>query len=216
MWSDSFNYWDALYGAKRDVVSGQSYGGGNQSLNVSGYSSARLTLSSQSYDQWVEFAYKPNFSAGEAATAFMLTTNGGQDGSWNIKMGLSWSGSAGTIYLGGLGGGFSASAPGTAVGGFTNGEWQTISFQTNYTNNTYKAFLGGNSTPSFTSATDATFLQVKTLVFSTITDTWANTGNFYVDGINISSDSIYVVPEPSTALLGGLGLLALLRRRRSA
>jgi hypothetical protein len=57
---------------------------------------------------------------------------------------------------------------------------------------------------------------VQTLVFSSATQSWTNTGNWYVDNINVGSDSIYVVPEPGSALLGGLGLLALLRRRRSA
>ncbi|MEK7952227.1 PEP-CTERM sorting domain-containing protein [Luteolibacter soli] len=33
-------------------------------------------------------------------------------------------------------------------------------------------------------------------------------------GLTVDSVSVYVVPEPATALLGGIGLLALLRRRR--
>ena len=36
----------------------------------------------------------------------------------------------------------------------------------------------------------------------------------YVDNILITGSPDFVVPEPSTALLGGLGLLCLLRRRR--
>lgn len=41
----------------------------------------------------------------------------------------------------------------------------------------------------------------------------AVTGNF--DEIRVGSSFASVIPEPSTALLGGLGLLALLRRRRA-
>ena len=39
-----------------------------------------------------------------------------------------------------------------------------------------------------------------------------DTGGFRIDGITFET---FVVPEPSAALLGGLGLLGLLRRRRA-
>jgi hypothetical protein len=39
--------------------------------------------------------------------------------------------------------------------------------------------------------------------------------NVTTSGVNFDSISLSVVPEPSAALLGGLGLLALLRRRRA-
>jgi hypothetical protein len=44
------------------------------------------------------------------------------------------------------------------------------------------------------------------------------TGNWNIDGINVGSDSIYVVPEPSTyaLVLGGIATLLLIRRRVQA
>lgn len=40
-----------------------------------------------------------------------------------------------------------------------------------------------------------------------------NQGDFEIDNINLY-DSAVAIPEPSTVLLGALGTLALLRRRR--
>ena len=201
-------YFLSGYDAAGTVVSGQSYNGGSQALNVAGYSTSRVTLDSPVQDQWFEFAFKPNFG-GTAATTWALTTRGGAGDAWGITMGLSWNGSAGTVYVGGIEGN------GTEIGSFTNGEWQTISFQTDNTAGSYNVFLGSSNT-SLGTFSPAGFSGVQTLVFSSATQSWANTGNWYVDNINVGSDSIYVVPEPGSALLGGLGLLALLRRRRSA
>lgn len=62
---------------------------------------------------------------------------------------------------------------------------------------------------------------VRTII-STRNPATANDGDFvgiYADvrgsGVLGSADSISVIPEPSVALLGGLGLLGLLRRRRA-
>jgi hypothetical protein len=208
-WSEKFL---SGYDAGGTVGSSESYSGGSQALNVAGYSTSRVTLASPVQDQWFEFAFKPNFG-GTAATTWALTTRGGSGDPWGIMMGLSWDGSVGTVYVGGIGAGVTGN--GTAIGSFTNGQWQTISFQTNNTIGDYKVYLGGNNTSLGTFA-PAGFNGVQTLVFSSATQSWANTGNWYVDNINVGSDSIYVVPEPGSALLGGLGLLALLRRRRSA
>ena len=179
---------------------------------MAGYSTSRVTLDSPVQDQWFEFAFKPNFGA-TAATTWALTTRGGSGDQWGIMMGLSWDGSVGTVYVGGIGAGVTGN--GTAIGSFTNGQWQTISFQTNNTAGSYNVFLGSSNT-SLSTFSPAGFNGVQTLVFSSATQSWVNTGNWYVDNINVGSDSIYVVPEPGSALLGGLGLLALLRRRRSA
>lgn len=56
----------------------------------------------------------------------------------------------------------------------------------------------------------------------TLAETSANavritiTDNFGLDRVGLSEVKFLAVPEPSAALLGGLGLLALLRRRRNA
>jgi len=43
---------------------------------------------------------------------------------------------------------------------------------------------------------------------------WWSSVNTGVTGITMLSTDVVSIPEPSAALLGGLGLLALLRRRR--
>jgi hypothetical protein len=210
-WSEKFL---SGYDAGGTVVSGQSYGGGSQALNVAGYSTSRVTLASPVQDQWFEFAFKPNFG-GTAATTWALTTRGGSGDQWGIMMGLSWDGSVGTVYAGGIGAGVTGN--GTAIGSFTNGQWQTISFQTDNISGAYDVFLGSNNT-SLGTFEPAGFNGVQTLVFSSATASWANTGNWYVDKINVGSDSIYVVPEPSTWLLVAVGLASavIFRRRRLA
>ena len=189
-WSEKFL---SGYDAGGTVVSGQSYGGGSQALNVAGYSTSRVTLASPVQSQWFEFAFKPNFTDGTPGTTWALTTRGGSGDAWGIMMGLSWNGSVGTVYVHGIGAGVTGN--GTAIGSFTNGQWQTISFKTNNTIGNYKVYLGGNST-SLGTFDPAGFNGVQTLVFSSATQSWENTGNWYVDKINVGSDSIYVLPDP--------------------
>jgi hypothetical protein len=185
-WSEKFL---SGYDDGGSVVSGQSSSGGGQALNVAGYRTSRVTLDSPVQDQWFEFAFKPNFTAGQAATTWALTTRGGSGDQWGIKMGLSWDGSVGTVYVGDIGAGVTPN--GTEIGNFTNGEWQTISFKTNNTIGNYKVYLGGNNTSLGTFA-PAGFNGVQTLVFSSATQSWANTGNWYVDNINVGAQSVYV------------------------
>jgi hypothetical protein len=156
---------------------------------VAGYQTSRVTLASPVQDQWFEFAFKPNFTNGTPATTWALTTRGGSADQWGIMMGLSWDGSVGTVYVGGIGAGVTGN--GTAIGNFTNGEWQTISFKTNNTIGNYKVYLGGNNTSLGTFA-PAGFNGVQTLVFSSATQSWENTGNWYVDNINVGAQSVYV------------------------
>jgi hypothetical protein len=185
--------WSELFLSGHDVggsvVSGQSSSGGGQALQVAGYKTSRVTLASPVQDQWFEFAFKPNFTNGTPATTWALTTRGGAGDAWGIKMGLSWDGSVGTVYVGDIGAGVTPN--GTAIGNFTNGEWQTISFKTNNTIGNYKVYLGGNNTSLGTFA-PAGFNGVQTLVFSSATQSWLNTGNWYVDNINVGAQSVYV------------------------
>jgi hypothetical protein len=204
-------YFLSGYDVAGSVVSDTS-NGGTQSLNVAGYSTSRVTLTRPVQDQWFEFAFKPNFG-GTAATTWALTTRGGSGDQWGIMMGLSWDGAVGTVYVGGIEGN------GTAIGSFTNGQWQTISFQTYNVAGAYDVFLGSSNT-SLGTFSPAGFNGVQTLVFSSATQSWANTGNWNIDGINVGEDSIYVtaVPEPSTyaLVLGGIATLLLIRRRVQA
>jgi hypothetical protein len=182
-------YFLSGYDVAGTVVSGQSYGGGSQALNVAGYQTSRVTLASPVQDQWFEFAFKPNFTNGTPATTWALTTRGAAGNAWGIKMGLSWDGSVGTVYVGDIGAGVTPN--GTAIGNFTNGEWQTISFQTDNSIGNYKVYLGGNNTSLGTFAPEG-FNGVQTLVFSSATQNWENTGNWYVDNINVGAQPVYV------------------------
>lgn len=206
VWSEFFL---SGYDTGGAVVSGQSYGSGNQALNVAGYKTSRVTLDTPAQNQWFEFAFKPNFGA-TAATTWALTTRGGPGDAWGIMMGLSWDGSAGTVYAGGIGAGVTGN--GTAIGSFTNGQWQTISFKTDNTDGSYDVFLGNNST-SLGKFSPSGFNGIQTLVFSSATQSWENTGNWYVDTINVGDSSIFV-PEPASLALIVFGAAALLRRRR--
>ena len=185
-WSEKFL---SGYDAGGTVGSSESYSGGSQALNVAGYSTSRVTLASPVQDQWFEFAFKPNFTNGTPGTTWALTTRGGSADQWGIMMGLRWDGSVGTVYVGGIGAGVTGN--GTAIGSFTNGQWQTISFKTNNTIGNYKVYLGGNST-SLGTFDPAGFNGVQTLVFSSATQSWDNTGNWYVDNINVGAQSVYV------------------------
>jgi hypothetical protein len=202
-WSEKFL---SGHDAGGTVGSSESYSGGSQALNVAGYQTSRVTLASPVQDQWFEFAFKPNFTAGQAATTWALTTRGGSGDQWGIMMGLSWDGSVGTVYVGGIGAGVTGN--GTAIGSFTNGQWQTISFQTHNTAGSYNVFLGSGNT-SLGTFSPAGFNGVQTLVFSSATQSWTNTGNFYVDGIRVGPSRLYVAPANlgygATDILGSVG-----------
>lgn len=87
-------------------------------------------------------------------------------------------------------------------GGFTTGVTQTISFTLD----------AGHANPfqygdPFDPTAEPWIIQINAIDFGSAAD---QTATFTVDNFNVT-----VVPEPSAALLGGLGLLALLRRRRA-
>ncbi len=81
-------------------------------------------------------------------------------------------------------------------------------------------------TTGTTGALDGNLAANRTAISSTINDLSVDNGaNFWIrwtdsdasgadDGLAIDDFSITAIPEPSATLLGGLGLLALLRRRR--
>lgn len=87
-----------------------------------------------------------------------------------------------------------------------------------------QAYWDGFSTPSFTGNSSGSFSQnAATVVMGTFTADAAfqdifiqETDGAGNDDTHLSAYTLYAVPEPSSAvLIGGVGLLSLLRRRRS-
>jgi len=72
----------------------------------------------------------------------------------------------------------------------------------------------GSSTATTYSYTDGKYLVVNAQFTADATDTTWIPGVNGNTGEQINAIRIVAIPEPSTTLLGGLGLLALLRRRR--
>jgi hypothetical protein len=73
-------------------------------------------------------------------------------------------------------------------------------------------FVTGSGSTSYTLLDSNVTLTDDTLFRFTFSDSGGAAGPAFVDNIVISS--VTAIPEPSVALLGGFGLLALLRRRR--
>ena len=113
-----------------------------------------------------------------------------------------------------------ASAVSTTVTGLTVGQNYTLSFDTAVRSGTpgspsMTVKVDGATLDTITAAVGTSYVT-KSYVFTAAGPTASllfdyagtvNTWGFMLDNVN-------VVPEPSAALLGGLGLLALLRRRR--
>jgi len=208
-------YYLSGYDGGGQVVAGESYGTGSQSLHLAGYGggSSVLTLDNKTVAPWFEFAFKPNFDGTDnAAITWARTTRGGKGDVIGVDLLLSY----GTGKI---------SFQGTEIGSFTNGQWQTISFcqqvveyppasGTYIYNGAVDIYLGSEKKATLDTGADYSGLQ--TMVFSSAESSWVHNGNWYIDSINVGDSSLFVVvPEPASLALIGLGAAALLRRRRS-
>ena len=70
---------------------------------------------------------------------------------------------------------------------------------------------GGNADATLTFGQNSAATEISQLEFTSVNFNQNGNSGYWLD--NVTVDSV-VVPEPTTALLGGLGLLTLLRRRR--
>lgn len=130
-----------------------------------------------------------------------------------------------------LGSGGSSSQPASisvVFNGLTSGQQYLVQWWTNNSaNGTIDSYLGLNNTTA-TSNLNAVTLDANTTnvvggLGQYVTGTFTATGTSQsmslaatgTDAPLISAFQVRAVPEPSAALLGGLGLLALLRRRRN-
>lgn len=188
--------WAGCYASGYDVAGKvddtESYGNGTQSMRVAGYQTSRLELNEPVVNQWFEFAFRPNFKDGIPGTAFALTTRGAKDDIVGISVGLEWDGEKGRILLNvyvptGEGG---WASEGTEIGTFTNEKWQTISFRANNSKGTYEVFLGKDPIGSF-QPSQGHFNGIKTIVFSTATGNWEQTGDWNIDAIHVGEEPVH-------------------------
>lgn len=159
-----------------------------------------------------------------------LFTKTGTDTTWATWLQLSNNSTArdNDVRIGIADGGFSARIEDAASNTETNGDFGT------YTNGTTVMVVGkvdfnvsgnndqltvwvdptGFETSSNTNTIGGQDIGWVTPTFA-LTETLAlSGGDGFIDDIRIGSTWASVIPEPSTALLGGLGMLCLLRRRR--
>lgn len=124
-----------------------------------------------------------------------------QNGQWSSH-------TSSTITLTGLGAGTMIDLYVYSAAGHTTGQGGQFTFGA-----TTKTTSAGNDIET-SYIENVNYVKFATLVADgsgTISGTWADTAD---QGSVLNGLQIQVVPEPSAALIGGLGLLALLRRRR--
>ena len=106
----------------------------------------------------------------------------------------------------------------TSVTGLVNGEEYTLSFDTAARSGAFGTItvdVDGTQVGSFNQTVGTSYVtQSYTFTATGPTATVAFNYGATLNGNGYMLDNVTVIPEPSTALLGGLGLLALLRRRR--
>lgn len=121
-----------------------------------------------------------------------------------------------TAYYGAIGTDVATNGDGTAIEGGWNGQMRQYFVIGTITS------TGGDvdvTLDYYRDAYDGVAETSRTISLGTVNDTF-NTLTFKADGgmnldeLRVADDFTSVLPEPSTALLGGLGLLCLLRRRR--
>lgn len=184
-------FFASAYDIAGSVVENDSAKEGSQCLHLSGYQTSHLTLPEAATNQWFEFAYRPNFREGTPGTAWVCTTRGDKADAAGIWIGLQWDGEIGIVVVAsGIPAGDGA-ASGTEIGAFTNDQWQTMSFQTDNFSGSYKVFLG--DVPAGTFGPPG-FTGIKTVVFSTATQNWQQTGDWKIDGIHIGDAPVYATP----------------------
>jgi len=140
---------------------------------------------------------------------------------------VNWGNAASVFYSGGpdllnAGGWWPSNANAIIdLRGFTVGQEYLVQFvfaDTRYGNGTMTVQgttgVTGNSTDTTYSYTDGRYLVVNAQFTADTADTtWIPSANSGA-GEQINAIRIVAIPEPSAALIGGLGMLALLRRRR--
>lgn len=213
-------------------VSGQSQG---NNLAVSNYTWNSFTsisaADSGTQEIWISFLFaRDNRSSWAGGLTFgsgtMLTTGTGSPTGLDMGGTVGWSANRSTMDLvngtGAASGGGNTVGPAIAVGGqyavlariYENGTSGLFNRGDLYFDNNLAD--GINFGAASLSNVDLSNGANSTLNLLRL-DANGNTETRYYDNITIATtqaEAIALIPEPSAALLGGLGLLALLRRRR--
>lgn len=209
-WGEGWVYGNA---DSSGVVAAGGYNS-NQALHLDGFHTSWLNLGEKSFVPWYEFAFKPNFDGLNSADyCRAMTLRGPVGDSIGINIWLENPNTTRDIWINGQ-----------VVGHFTNGEWQTLSFEHTVVDyvwggglyekvftGEFKVYLDG--VYNCTLSAGGTYSNIQTMVFRSSAQNWADNGNWYIDNINLSDTSNFV-PEPMTMimLIGG-GLLTLRRRK---
>ncbi|OHB58771.1 MAG: hypothetical protein A2Y12_00010 [Planctomycetes bacterium GWF2_42_9] len=186
---------------------------GTQGLYQFGLKSAVLDLGAYNITtaKWFEFAFMPYFPDNDPeAMCRAVTVAGVMGDAEGIHMQLT----CGTRAI---------TCDGVYIGDFVNKQWHTISFEheiSNYTwtdldgvvhntiyTGTYKVYLNGVYKATVISTSGNLYSSIGVFAFRTSSPTWANNGEWFVDGVYLGDEWKYKGPlDCGTAIKMGLEL----------
>jgi len=227
LYSTDFNSPTYADGALAGQDSWAAISGAGTNSPVVSNSATDGTISLLASGEDLRHTFTPTVTSGSIYMMAEITVGSAQTGDYFLHLGDGGTSNFyARTYIRSSGAGFQM-ALGTGAGAVTYGT-TVLSFNTSYTilvrfdmvtgttNDTGALFInpttedGSGDTAYVTATTIGT--DPTTLASVHFRQGGAASGA----GVTIDSVSVYIVPEPATAVLGGIGLLALLRRRRTS